>query len=157
MRAFGLAFAALALSGCLTSCVSEPHSTAARWSGTITITLPAHLSSVPASSDPCTGRPGSAWSDVRTGAPVAMRNGAGHVLATWTLPRGVAAPSDKGLPSGCRYTIKQSNGVVGGFDRYTLRIASHVVAVPADHLAGNLFITLPNRQYTRLIKSSGSD
>jgi hypothetical protein len=88
-----------------------------------------------------------------------MRNGAGRVLATWTLPEGVTIPArGNRQPGGCRYTLTQSDGIEIDFDRYALRIASHVLAVPTDHIAaGHLFIELPHRQYTKLVKVSHSN
>jgi hypothetical protein len=126
-----------------------------RWKGPITITLPAHLA-VTTGDTPalCTGRPRTGWADVRAGAPVAVRDGAGRVLATWTLPKGfpVQSPGNAGL-TGCRYTLtRPRHGIPvqpGGFE---LHIASHPIYVPQRHMRGNLFIDLPRRQYTRLTK-----
>lgn len=146
-------FAAIALVGCFTACgaFNEAHSSVARWHGHITITLPRRLSSSSAGS--CAGRSSTPWHDVRAGAPVSIRNGAGRVLATWTLPAGAVVHSEGDRQmGGCRYLLTQSTGIEVGFDAYFLHIASHALKVPRDNMSGNLFITLPNRQYTRLIK-----
>lgn len=84
---------------------------------------------------------------------MSVRNGAGRVLAKWTLPTGavVASKGDRQL-GGCEFVLTQSTGIVVGFNEYFLRIASHVVKVLAKNIGGNLFIILPTRQYTRPIK-----
>lgn len=121
--------------------------------GSGTILLPGRLSS--AAANACEGRPDTPWRDVRAGAPVSIRNGAGKVLATWTLPTGAILSAARG--SGCRFVLTQSSGIEMSFDTYALRLASHTLTVPRDNIGGNLFIELPNRQYTRSIRVSGSD
>lgn len=143
---------AVVLACCLTAC-EDQHSSALRWHGTITILLPGRLSS--ASGNACQLRSGTPWHDVRAGAPVSIRTGAGQVLATWTLPAGPVLPPARGR--GCRFVLTQSDGFEADFHNYSLRMASHRLNVPPKNIVGNLFIELPNRPYTRLIRVSGSD
>ena len=155
MRTAGWLSAAIALVGCSTACSTSSwedgaHSSVARWNGNITITLPGRLSTSSAGS--CSGRSGTPWRDIRDGAPASIRDGRGRVLATWTLPAGAAVPSKGHQASGCRYVLTQSTGIEVGLPAYSLRIASHTLKVPRNNIGGNLFIVLPHRQYTRLVR-----
>lgn len=141
--------AAIVVACGLTAC-DDAHSTAARWNGNITVVLPARLTSE--SGNACKGQSDTPWRDIQQGAPVSIRNGAGQVLATWTLPTG--AVLRRAGQTGCRFMLTQSTGIES-FKKYSLRIASHTLAVPRRNIDGNLFIELPNRQYTRLVPVSG--
>jgi hypothetical protein len=119
------------------------------WGGKITIILPARLNTAIADSTAtCAGIAGSPWADVRANAPVVIRSGVGRVLARWKLPDGVMSHRH----GECRFTLTQSRGMNDVAKRYSVTIGSHVVALPADRVYGNLFITLPNALHNKLIK-----
>lgn len=128
-----------------------PHDGPVYWHGPFVLTLPARLSSSVAGHG-CRGRAGTSWADVQAGALVTVRDGGGARLGSWSLPAGVRQKA------ACRFVVRQrsAEGIDIEYSRYTLRVGTHVVAVPPRHLSGNLVINLGNgRQHTTPIGRVG--